>query len=143
MWPAIRPVSTPIRMFLNLTTLKCGCVRAVTPDVTTLQFASYATGLRRMQKRPRPQLRQKLKFAWSWDKLAIVCRSHPRQEDLFRKPRGRVLMHEDFRRTEQTKRSSDRSFGRVMAVAFLLLGIVPLLHALPRVVSPVCTGGAL
>jgi hypothetical protein len=37
-------------------------------------------------------------------------------------------MHEDFRRPEKIKRSSERSFGRVMAGAFLLIGLLPLLH---------------
>jgi hypothetical protein len=37
-------------------------------------------------------------------------------------------MHEDLHRTEQTKRSSDRSFGRVMAAAFLVIGVLPMVH---------------
>jgi len=38
-------------------------------------------------------------------------------------------MHEDFRRSEMIKGSSERSFGRVMAALFLLIGVLPLLHA--------------
>jgi hypothetical protein len=38
-------------------------------------------------------------------------------------------MHEDFNRGEKTKTSSNRSFGFVIGVAFLLIGLVPLLHA--------------
>jgi len=37
-------------------------------------------------------------------------------------------MHEDFRRSERVKRSSDRSFGRVMAAAFVVVGVLPLVH---------------
>jgi hypothetical protein len=37
-------------------------------------------------------------------------------------------VHEDFRRAEVVKGSSDRSFGRVMAAVFLLIGILPVMH---------------
>jgi hypothetical protein len=39
------------------------------------------------------------------------------------------VTHEDFGRAEKTKGSSDRSFGHVIGGAFLLIGLVPLLHA--------------
>jgi hypothetical protein len=39
------------------------------------------------------------------------------------------MMHEDFRRVEKVKGSSDRSFGRVMSFVFLVAGLLPLLHA--------------
>jgi hypothetical protein len=38
-------------------------------------------------------------------------------------------MHEDFHRPDKVKGSSDRSFGCVIGGAFLLIGLVPLLHA--------------
>ena len=38
-------------------------------------------------------------------------------------------MHETFDRTEKLKASSDRAFGRLMAAVFLLIGLIPLLHA--------------
>ena len=38
-------------------------------------------------------------------------------------------MHEEFRRVEKVKGSSDRSFGRVMAAVLALIGTLPLLHA--------------
>jgi hypothetical protein len=41
------------------------------------------------------------------------------------------LIHEDLRREGKVKRSSDRSFGFVFAVVFLLLGLAPLRHGLP------------
>ena len=39
--------------------------------------------------------------------------------------------HEDLRREGEVKRSSERSFGIVFAVVFLLLGLAPLRHGLP------------
>jgi hypothetical protein len=39
--------------------------------------------------------------------------------------------HEDLRREGEVKRSSDRSFGIVFAVVFLLLALAPLRHGLP------------
>jgi len=39
------------------------------------------------------------------------------------------LTHESFDRAEKVKRSSDRSFGLVIGAAFLLIGILPSLHA--------------
>lgn len=38
-------------------------------------------------------------------------------------------MHEDFGRSEKVKVSSDRSFGLALAGAFLLIGLIPLLHS--------------
>ena len=38
-------------------------------------------------------------------------------------------MHETFDRAEKLKASSDRAFGRLMAAVFLLVGLIPLLHA--------------
>jgi len=39
------------------------------------------------------------------------------------------VTHEDFNRADKTKVSSNRSFGFVIGGAFLLIGLVPLLHA--------------
>ena len=39
------------------------------------------------------------------------------------------MTHESFDRVEKVKRSSDRSFGFVIGAAFLLIGILPSLHA--------------
>jgi Saxitoxin biosynthesis operon protein SxtJ len=39
------------------------------------------------------------------------------------------VSHEDFSRAETTKISSNRSFGFVIGGAFLLIGLLPLLHA--------------
>ena len=40
-------------------------------------------------------------------------------------------IHEDLRRENKVKRSSDRSFGIMFAVVFTLLGLAPLRHGLP------------
>src|SRR5262249_22730421 len=42
---------------------------------------------------------------------------------------GHPMTHEDFSRIDKTKGSSDRSFGLVIGGAFLLIGLMPLLHA--------------
>jgi hypothetical protein len=41
------------------------------------------------------------------------------------------MTHEDFSRQEEITPSSDRSFGLVIAIFFLILGIWPLVHAEP------------
>ena len=41
------------------------------------------------------------------------------------------MTHEDFRRQEEIKPSSDRGFGLVIAAFFLLMGLWPLVHAEP------------
>jgi hypothetical protein len=40
-------------------------------------------------------------------------------------------MHEDFGRVEEIQRSSDRSFGLVIAAVFAIIALFPLLHAPP------------
>lgn|SRR5262249_46137092 len=40
-------------------------------------------------------------------------------------------MHEDFTRTEEIKRSSDRSFGLVIAAVFAIIAFIPLVHSPP------------
>ena len=40
-------------------------------------------------------------------------------------------MHEDFNRTEEVQRSSDRSFGLVIAAVFAIIAVVPLLRSPP------------
>jgi hypothetical protein len=40
-------------------------------------------------------------------------------------------MHEDFGRAEEIQRSSDRSFGLVIAAVFAIIALFPLLHAPP------------
>jgi hypothetical protein len=42
---------------------------------------------------------------------------------------SKASMHEDFSRAEKTKLSSNRSFGFVIGGAFLVIGVIPLLHA--------------
>jgi hypothetical protein len=40
-------------------------------------------------------------------------------------------LHESFDRAEEVQRSSDRSFGLVMAAVFAIVALFPLLHASP------------
>jgi hypothetical protein len=40
-------------------------------------------------------------------------------------------MHEDFSRPEEINRSSDRSFGFVIAAVFAVVGLLPLFHSPP------------
>jgi hypothetical protein len=43
-------------------------------------------------------------------------------------------MHEDFGRVEEVQRSSDRSFGLVIAAVFAIVAFFPLLHTPPSAV---------
>jgi hypothetical protein len=45
-----------------------------------------------------------------------------------------TAVHEDFTRTEEVQRSSDRSFGLVIAAAFTIIAFFPLLRSPPGAV---------